>query len=56
MPRENFNGLQAFLLVARSQSFTKAAAQPGVSPSSLSYSMRGLEERLGIRVLHEAPI
>ena len=51
MPRENFNDLQAFLLVARSRSFTKAAAQLGVSPSALSHSMRGLEERLGIRLL-----
>lgn len=51
MPRENFNDLQAFLAVARSRSFTKAAAQLGVSPSALSHSMRGLEERLGIRLL-----
>jgi len=51
MPRENFNDLQAFLVVARSRSFTKAAAQLGVSPSALSHSMRGLEERLGIRLL-----
>jgi DNA-binding transcriptional LysR family regulator len=51
MPRENFNELQAFLMVARSRSFTKAAAQLGVSPSALSHSMRGLEERLGIRLL-----
>jgi DNA-binding transcriptional LysR family regulator len=51
MPRENLNDLQAFLLVARSRSFTKAAAQLGVSPSALSHSMRGLEERLGIRLL-----
>jgi len=51
MPRENFNDLQAFLTVARSRSFTKAAAQLGVSPSALSHSLRGLEERLGIRLL-----
>lgn len=51
MPRENFNDLQAFLVVARTRSFTKAAAQLGVSPSALSHSMRGLEERLGIRLL-----
>jgi DNA-binding transcriptional LysR family regulator len=51
MPGRNFNDLQAFLLVARSRSFTKAAAQLGVSPSALSHSMRGLEERLGIRLL-----
>lgn len=51
MPRENFNDLQACLVVARSRSFTRAAAQLGVSPSALSHSMRGLEERLGIRLL-----
>jgi DNA-binding transcriptional LysR family regulator len=51
MSRENFNDLQAFLAVARSRSFTRAAAQLGVSPSALSHSMRGLEERLGIRLL-----
>ncbi|SRR5579875_3750 len=51
MTRERFNDLQAFLAVARSRSFTKAAAQLGVSPSALSHSMRGLEERLGIRLL-----
>jgi len=51
MPRENFNDLHAFLLVARARSFTKAAAQLDVSPSALSHSMRGLEERLGMRLL-----
>jgi DNA-binding transcriptional LysR family regulator len=51
MPRANFNDLQAFLLVARSRSFTKAASQLGVSPSALSHSMRALEERLGLRLL-----
>jgi DNA-binding transcriptional LysR family regulator len=51
MPRENLNDLQAFLAVARSRSFTRAAAQLGVSPSALSHSMKGLEERLGVRLL-----
>src|SRR5437899_1672087 len=51
MPRENFNDLRAFLVVARDRSFTKAAAKLGVSPSALSHTMRGLEERLGIRLL-----
>lgn len=51
MPRENFGDIQAFLVIARSRSFTRAAAQLGVSPSALSHSMRGLEERLGIRLL-----
>ena len=51
MPRENLNDLQAFLAVARERSFTRAAGQLGVSPSALSHTMRGLEERLGIRLL-----
>jgi DNA-binding transcriptional LysR family regulator len=51
MPHENYNDLLAFLAVAREQSFTKAAAQRGVSQSALSHTVRGLEERLGIRLL-----
>ena len=45
MPRENLNDLQAFVHVAREGSFTKAAAQLGVSQSALSHAMRGLEQR-----------
>lgn len=48
---ENLNDLNAFVLVARAGSFTKAAAQLGVSQSALSQTIRGLEERLGIRLL-----
>ena len=51
MPRENFNDLIAFVTVAREGSFTKAAAQLGVSQSALSHTIRGLEERLGLRLL-----
>jgi DNA-binding transcriptional LysR family regulator len=51
MARVNTNDLVAFLSVARERSFTRAAAQLGVSPSALSHTMRGLEERLGIRLL-----
>jgi DNA-binding transcriptional LysR family regulator len=51
MPRENLNDLLAFLAVARERSFTKAAAKLGVSQSALSHSVRGLEERLGVRLL-----
>ena len=40
----------AFLAVARARSFTKAAAQLGVSPSAMSHKIRSLEERLGLRV------
>ena len=51
MARENINDLIAFLAVARERSFTKAAAQLGVSQSALSHTVRGLEERLGVRLL-----
>jgi DNA-binding transcriptional LysR family regulator len=51
MPRPDFNHLQAFILVARERSFTRAAAQLGVSQSALSHTIRGLETRLGVRLL-----
>src|SRR5260221_1358192 len=51
MPRHNVNDLLAFRAVARERSFTRAAAQIGVSPSALSHTIRGLEERLGLRLL-----
>jgi DNA-binding transcriptional LysR family regulator len=51
MAGENLNDLIAFLAVAREQSFTRAAAQLGVSQSALSQTVRGLEERLGLRLL-----
>lgn len=51
MPRQSFNDLLAFRAVARERSFTRAAAQMGVSPSALSHTIRSLEERLGVRLL-----
>jgi DNA-binding transcriptional LysR family regulator len=51
MRRDNVNDLTAFIAVAREQSFTKAAAQLGVSQSALSYTVRTLEARLGLRLL-----
>lgn len=51
MPRENLNDLQAFVHVAREGSFTRAAAQLGVSQSALSHTLRALEQRLGVRLL-----
>jgi DNA-binding transcriptional LysR family regulator len=51
MARENLNDLMAFVAVARERSFTRAAAQLGVSQSALSHSMKGLETRLGLRLL-----
>jgi DNA-binding transcriptional LysR family regulator len=51
MPGVDLNVLRAFFVVARERSFTRAAAQLGVTQSALSHSMRGLEEKLGIRLL-----
>ena len=51
MARGNLNDLLAFLAVARERSFTKAAAKLGVSTSALSHTIRGLEARLGLRLL-----
>src|SRR3954463_9660325 len=51
MKRDSLNDLAAFVAVARERSFTRAAAQLGVSPSALSHTLRGLEERLGVRLL-----
>jgi len=51
MLRENVNDLLAFIVVARERSFTRAAAQLGMSQSGLSHAIRGLEERLGLRLL-----
>lgn len=51
MAQENFNDLVAFVTVAREGSFTRAAVKLGVSQSALSQTVRGLEERLGLRLL-----
>jgi DNA-binding transcriptional LysR family regulator len=51
MARRNINSLLAFRAVAEERSFTRAAAQVGVSPSALSHTIRALEERLGLRLL-----
>lgn len=51
MARKNLNDLLGFVTVAREGSFTRAAASLGVTQSALSQSIRGLEERLQIRLL-----
>ncbi|MDO4641837.1 MAG: LysR family transcriptional regulator [Neisseria sp.] len=48
----NLNDLRAFLTVVRAGSFTKAGAQMGISQSALSHCIRGLEERLNLKLLH----
>lgn len=51
MARDPLNDLSAFVAVAEARSFTKAAAQMGLSQSALSHAMRQLEERMGVRLL-----
>lgn len=51
MSRTDLNDITAFLAVARESSFTRAAAQLGVSPSALSQTIRNLEGRMGLRLL-----
>src|SRR4249920_2365286 len=51
MVRRNLNDLLAFVTVAREGSFTRAGAVLGVTQSALSQAIRGLEERLQIRLL-----
>ena len=51
MPRTNLDDIVAFIAVARERSFRRAAAQLGVSQSALSQTVRGLEQRLGLRLL-----
>jgi DNA-binding transcriptional LysR family regulator len=51
MQRGSLDQLVSFVAVARERSFTSAASKLGVSQSALSHTIRGLEERLGVRVL-----
>ena len=48
---QNLKDLLAFLAVARERSFTRAAAQLGVSQSALSHTIRALESRMRVRLL-----
>ncbi len=51
MRRDDLNDLSAFLMVADEASFTRAATRLGMSASALSHAMKGLEARLGVRLL-----
>ena len=52
MPRPTLNDLTAFVAVAAHRSFRRAADELGLSPSSLSHTLRGLETGLGVRLLN----
>lgn len=47
-----FAELKAFATVAERLNFARAAEQLAVSPSALSQTIKGLEDRLGVRLLH----
>lgn len=48
MPRVSANDLAAVAMVAKEQSFSKAAANLGVTPSALSHLIKGIEQKLGV--------
>jgi DNA-binding transcriptional LysR family regulator len=51
MRRDDLYDLAAFAVVAEQGSFTRAAAELGISQSALSHALKALEERLGVRLL-----
>jgi DNA-binding transcriptional LysR family regulator len=52
MMRPSLSDLIAFVAVATHCSFRRAADELGTAPSTLSHAMRGLEDRLGVRLLN----
>src|SRR3954467_13804341 len=48
----DFGQLRAFIAVAEALNFSRAAEKLGVSSSALSQLVRGLEERVGVRLLN----
>ena len=50
--RSDLADLTYFLAIARHRSFRLAGLEFGVSASALSHSLKGLEARLGVRLLH----
>src|SRR5579863_8692006 len=52
MKKASIAEMSAFVAIAEHASFAKAAKQLGVSRSSLSESLRALEERLGVRLIN----
>ncbi|PKE32859.1 LysR family transcriptional regulator [Rahnella sp. AA] len=52
MSKPTLAELRAFMAVAEHRSFRRAADLLGITRSSLSHIMRGLEDRLGARLLH----
>src|SRR5688572_29767414 len=50
----SLNALQAFEAAARHQSFTRAAAELGVTQTAVSHQVRALEHELGVPLFHRA--
>jgi DNA-binding transcriptional LysR family regulator len=52
MARVDSSDLAGFLAIAKHRSFKAASVELGVTPSALSHALRGVEERLGLRLLN----
>ncbi|MGE6472120.1 LysR family transcriptional regulator [Serratia proteamaculans] len=52
MKKTDLSGLVAFVAIAQERSFRRAAARLGVTPPTLSHTMRELEAQVGIRLLN----
>ncbi|EJM69327.1 transcriptional regulator [Pseudomonas sp. GM49] len=50
--RANLADFVLFLAIARHQSFSRAGQEVGISASALSHAIKGLETRLGVRLLN----
>ncbi|HEX8593926.1 MAG TPA: LysR family transcriptional regulator [Pseudomonas sp.] len=54
IPIDSFQGVLTFVMAARSNSFTEAAARLGISKSAVGKSIARLEERLGVQLFHRS--
>ena len=52
MRHSDFAELAAFAAIVEEGSFRGAAARLGLRPSTVSHSLRALEEKLGVQLLH----
>lgn len=52
LSRANLADIIYFLAIAKHQSFSRASVEVGISASALSHAMKGLEARLGVRLLN----
>lgn len=55
LPLPSLNALLAFEVAARHLSFTRAAAELGVTQTAISHQVRALENDLGLALFHRAP-